>query len=351
MTGFGFGIIGCGMIADYHARAIAEIPNARLVATCSRSEERARKLAETHDADWTTDLDRLLVRDDLDVVTICTPSGAHLDVALAAARARKHIIVEKPLEITLDRCDEIINAARGAGVKLATVFPSRFADSSRALFNAVEEGKFGRMTLCDAYIKWYRTQKYYDSGDWRGTWELDGGGALMNQSIHAIDLLQWLAGPVESVTATVATICHDRIEVEDTAVASLSFASGALGTIVGSTGVYPGLLKRIELSGDRGTAILEEEDVTFWKFDPDTPEDEKIRADFQQRRSADGGGGAADPCTINHENHRRQFVDFIRSIELDADPLVDGDEGRKSVEIIRAIYQADREGRRIDLPL
>ncbi|MFH0964673.1 MAG: Gfo/Idh/MocA family oxidoreductase [Planctomycetota bacterium] len=351
MKKFGFGIIGCGMIADFHARAIAEIPNARLVAACSRSRENAQKVAEKRGAQWTTDLKDLLSRGDLDVVTICTPSGAHQEYALAAVRARKHVIVEKPLEITLERCDAIIEAARDAGVKLATVFPSRFSDSARTMFRAVDEQKFGRLSLCDAYVKWWRTQKYYDSGGWRGTWKLDGGGALMNQSIHAIDLLQWLAGPVQSVSANIATLCHERIEVEDTAVASLVFASGALGTIVGSTAAFPGHLKRIELSGDKGSAILEDEDIVCWKFETESLDDARIRKEFEAKRSSEGGGGAADPSTINYENHRRQFVDFLRAIELDAEPLVNGEEGRKSVEIILAIYRSSREGCRVDLPL
>ena len=351
MAEYRFGIIGSGMISEFHAKAIEEIDNARIAAFYDVVPEAAQRQATAHNADAELDFGTFLARDDIDIVTICTPSGAHLGPCIDAIRAGKQVICEKPLEITPERCDQIIGAAREAGVKLATIFPSRFEESSKVMRRAVDDGKFGRLVLCEAYVKWWRSQKYYDSGDWRGTWKLDGGGALMNQSVHDIDLLQWIAGPVMKVTANVATICHHGIEVEDTAVASLVFASGALGTIVGTTGAWPGHLKRIELYGEKGSAIMEDKDIVCWKFDPDTPEDERIRTQFAQTRSAEGGGGAAAPENIAHENHRRQFVDFIKSIDLDLDPLVTGEEGRKSVEIICAIYQSAKQQRPVELPL
>ena len=351
MAEYGFGIIGCGMIANFHARAIGEIPGARVVAVYDVIADCAERVAKEYGAKAYSDLDAMLAREDVDIVTVCTPSGAHLEPALAAIRAGKDLIVEKPLEITPERCDRIIGAARKAGVKLATVFPSRFEEASRAMHDAVEQGKFGRLVLCEAYVKWWRSQEYYDAGKWRGTWELDGGGALMNQSIHNVDLLQWIAGPVQKVFGTMATICHNGIEVEDTAVASLTFASGSLGSIIGTTGAWPGHLKRIELYGDKGSAIQEDEDIIYWKCDPDTPEDEAIRKRFSETRSEEGMGGASAAENIAHENHRRQFVDFIKAVQLDAEPLVTGEEGRKSVEIICAIYKSAREGRPVELPL
>ena len=346
-----FGIIGSGMISEFHAKAIEEIDGAEVVAFFDVVPEAAERQAKAHSADAETDFNRFLARDDVDIVTVCTPSGTHLGPCIAAIRAGKHVICEKPLEITPDRCDRIIEEARKADVKLATVFPSRYEESAKVLHRAVEEGKFGRLVLCEAYVKWWRSQEYYDSGNWRGTWKLDGGGALMNQSVHDVDLLQWIAGPVMKVTANVATLCHEGIEVEDTAVASLVFASGSLGTIVGTTGAWPGHLKRIELYGDKGSAILEDEDIVCWKFNPDTPEDERVRADFAKTRSTEGGGGSSAAENIAHENHRRQFVDFVKSIDLDVDPLVTGEEGRKSVEIICAIYRSAAEGRPVELPL
>ena len=163
----------------------------------------------------------MLADPNVDIVTIATPSGAHMEPAVAAARAGKHVIVEKPLEITLKKCDRIIEACEKAGVKLAAIFPSRFHDSSVKLKRAIDGGRFGRLTLGDAYVKWFRTQAYYDSGAWRGTWALDGGGALMNQAIHSVDLLTWLMGPVVEIQANTATLAHERIEVEDAAVATL----------------------------------------------------------------------------------------------------------------------------------
>jgi predicted dehydrogenase len=349
MKTYGFGIIGCGMIADFHSAAIADLKHGRLVAVSSRKEANARRLADRYKVDWYTDYDDMLKRKDLDIVCVCTPSGAHRNPAVAAARAGKHVIVEKPLEITLERCDDIINACDQAGVRLCAIFNSRFTEGSQLVKKTIDSGRFGVLTLGDAYIKWHRTQQYYDSGGWRGTWELDGGGALMNQSIHAIDLLQYFMGPVKSVQAFTATLAHERIEVEDTAVAALRFENGALGVIEGATAAYPGMLKRVEVSGSKGTVILEEEDITKWQFDPELPEDAEIRQRFAQRRS--GGGGAADPRAINHANHRRQMENLINAVENGVPHLVDGREGRKAVEIILAIYKSSREGRIVELPL
>jgi UDP-N-acetyl-2-amino-2-deoxyglucuronate dehydrogenase len=283
------------------------------------------------------------------VVTIATASGAHLEPAVAAARAGKHVIVEKPLEITLKRCDQIVDACDKAGVRLATIFPSRFHDSSQELKRAVEAGRFGRLTLGDAYVKWYRTQAYYDSGAWRGTWQLDGGGALMNQAIHSVDLLQWLMGNVAEVRACTATLAHERIAVEDTAVASLRFANGALGVIEATTAAWPGYLKRIELHGSHGSAMIEEEDIVKWDFAKKDRRDAAIER--QMARSKSTGGGAADPAAIGHQAHAKQFRDFVESIQTGRAPLIDGREGRRAVEIILAIYKSAETGKSVTLPL
>ena len=345
----GFGIIGLGLIAEFHARAVQALPeaNARLVASCSRSEDKVRSFSRKHDCQGYTSLQEFLRHPGLDVVCICTPSGAHLEPALAAAAAGRHLIVEKPLETTPERCDRIIAAAGKAGVSLAGVFQSRFHEAAAAVKGAVEEGRFGRLVLGDAYVKWYRTQGYYDDGGWHGTRALDGGGALINQSIHAVDLLQWFMGPVESVQAFTGTLGHERIEVEDNAVAALRFAGGALGVIEGSTAVYPGFLKRIELSGTRGSAVLEEETLKTWEFAEARPEDEAIRARFAA--GASSGGGAADPAAISFEGHRRQFEEFLQALDSGRPPLVDGTEARKSVAIIHGIYESARRGRLVRL--
>ena len=238
--GLGFGIIGCGMISKFHAKAIAEVPNAQLVGCFDMVPEAAERLAAETGCKAYRDLRSLLKNPDVQVVTIGTPSGAHLEPAVAAARAGKHVIVEKPLEITLKRCDKIIEECGKAGVVLSTIFPSRFHESARLIKGAIEGGRFGRLTIGDAYVKWYRTQQYYDSGAWRGTWKFDGGGALMNQAIHSVDLLAWLMGPVAEISSFTAMLAHERIEVEDVAMATLRFANGALGVIEATTAAYPG---------------------------------------------------------------------------------------------------------------
>lgn len=345
----GFGIIGCGMISRFHARAIAEIRGAQVAACYDAVPAAAQKLAEEVGCRAHARLEDLLADPQVHVVTICTPSGAHLEPAVAAARAGKHVIVEKPLEITLKRCDAIIHACEQAGVKLATIFPSRFHASSQEMKRAVDAGRFGRLALADAYVKWYRSQAYYDSGAWRGTWQLDGGGALMNQAIHSVDLLTWLAGPVAEVNARTALLAHERIAVEDTAVAAVRFENGALGTIEATTAAYPGHLKRIELHGSAGSAVMEEEDIVFWQFAKPQRRDQAIHEAMTRRRS--GGGGAGDPAAIGHHGHRMLFEDMLRAIRRDGTPAIDGHEGRRSVEIILAIYKSAETGRPVALPL
>ena len=345
----GFGIIGCGMIAHYHARALGDIRGAKLAACFDKIPAAADKLAEATGCRAYYDLDALLADPAIDVVTIGTPSGAHLEPALAAAGAGKHVIVEKPLEITLRRCDKIIAACDRAGVVLSTIFPSRFHHSSRELKRAVEQGRFGRLTLGDAIVKWHRTQAYYDSGAWRGTWELDGGGALMNQAIHSVDLLTWLMGPVAEVRARTGLLAHQRIAVEDAALATVEFVGGAMGLIEATTAAYPGYLKRIELHGSEGSAVMEEEDIVKWDFAKPSRRDAAIHARMTERKS--GGGGAADPKAIGHHGHARQFQDVLAAIKKGTRSLIDGPEGRRSVEIILAIYKAAETGRAVTLPL
>jgi UDP-N-acetyl-2-amino-2-deoxyglucuronate dehydrogenase len=346
---YGFGIIGLGMIAEFHAKAIAAMNGGDLVACYSRSSGKADAFAKSFGCAGYSSLEEFLAHEGLDIVTICTPSGFHLEPALEAIAAGKHLIVEKPLEVSLERCDAMIEAARKRGVTLAGVFPSRYHEAAAAIKRTVDEGRFGTLTLGDAYVKWYRTQEYYDNGGWRGTWKYDGGGALMNQSIHAVDLLQWFMGPVASVQAAAATLIHERIEVEDTAAAVLRFANGALGVIEGTTSVFPGFLKRIEISGSGGSAVLEEEDLRLWQFAEESEADVRLRETFLSKTKS--GGGASDPKAIGFHGHQLQFEDFCRSLAAGQPPAVDGGEARKSVEIILAVYESARTGKRVDLPL
>ena len=341
MKKMGFGIVGCGMIAGFHAKAI-EAAGGELIGCYDKLPLAAERLAKEYRATPYQDLKEMLANPAIDIVTIGTPSGAHMDPAVLAAEAGKHVIVEKPLEVTLERCDRIINACNKAGVTLSTIFPSRFHPSSTQLKKAIDANRFGKLTLGEAIVKWYRTQEYYDSGSWRGTWALDGGGALMNQAIHSVDLLLWLMGPVEELTAITGLLAHERIEVEDTAVASLRFKSGALGTIVATTAAYPGYLKRIEIHGTTGSAMIEEEDIVTWDFAESAEEDAAIRESMLGKLS--GGGGAADPAAIGHQAHAKQFANVLNAIEKGEKPLIDGREGRKSVETICAVYEAARKG-------
>ena len=345
----GFGIVGCGMIADFHARAIADTRGAELVACCSSRFVSAKKFADKHSIAPHKSLDEMIADPNVDAVAICTPSGAHMEPTVAAAKAGKHVIVEKPLEINLKRCDQIIRACEKNDVRLATIFPSRFHKASKLLKEAIDKGKFGRLTMGDAYVKWYRTQAYYDSGKWRGTWDLDGGGALMNQAIHSVDMLLWLMGPAAEVTAQTATLAHKRIEVEDVATVMLRFENGALGVIEATTAAFPGWLKKIEIHGSEGSACIEEEDIKQWQFAKMTAADKRIAKAFQN--VTETGGGAADPSAIGHAGHTAQFKDFVAAIKSGDSPAIDGPEGRRSVELIRAVYKSARSGKTVRLPL
>jgi UDP-N-acetyl-2-amino-2-deoxyglucuronate dehydrogenase len=345
----GFGIVGCGMISSFHARAIADVRGANLVACFDTREPAAEKFAAEYGCKAYTDLDAMLADPKVSIITIATPSGAHMEPAVAAAKAGKHVIVEKPLEITLKRCDAIIQACKKGRVQLGAIFPSRFHDSSVKLKQAIDAGRFGRLTLGDAYVKWYRTQQYYDSGAWRGTWALDGGGALMNQAIHSVDLLTWLMGPVIEIQANAATLAHVRIEVEDAVVATLRFANGALGVLEATTAAYPGYLKRIEIHGSEGSALLEEEDLKAWDFAKPRKEDQAILEEMKGHKST--GGGASDPAAIGHHGHAIQFRDFVEAVKKNRPPAIDGYEGRRSVEIILGVYKAAETGKPVKLPL
>jgi predicted dehydrogenase len=345
----GFGIIGCGMISRFHAKAVADIKGAKVTACFDSFTSAADKFGADIGCKVYHDLGKMLADKSVDVVTICTPSGVHAEPAIDAAKAGKHIIVEKPLDITLKRCDAMIAAANKAGVVLSTIFPSRFHESSQLMKKAIEAGRFGRLAMGDSYVKWFRTQEYYDSGAWRGTWALDGGGALMNQAVHSVDLLLWFMGQAVEVSAYTSTLAHKRIEVEDVAVANVKFANGALGVIEASTATWPGELKRIEISGDAGSAILREEDLAVWKFAKETKNDEAIRQKMASRTQT--GGGAADPKAIGHHGHMLQFQDVLNAIKKGKKPLIDGPEGRKAIELILAIYKSAETGKPVKLPL
>jgi len=339
-----FAIIGAGNIGKIQAEAIQHIPDARVSVVCNRGETSGQALAKKVGATWVADYRDAVIRNDVDVVTICTPSGTHMEIAVAAAKAGKHLLVEKPIDITVARVDTMLAAVEEAGVTLACVFPLRFAEGVDKAIVALDAGRLGRLTLANCSVKWFRPQSYYD-GNWRGTWEFDGGGALMNQSIHNIDLLQWLAGPVKTVMAQTGTLAHD-MQTEDTASALLTFAHGGLGVIQGATSCWPGDRARVELHGDRGSIVLEEGRIVVWKLADATEEEEATMLNLETQQ----GSGAADPTAIGYEMHRRQIVDLVEAIRTDRPAAIEGAEARKAVEIIRAIYLAASEQRVITLP-
>lgn len=345
----GIGIVGCGMISRFHLRALQDIPGTRPVAFFDQVPAAAQKLQkevqEQHGitCDIPASLDALCKHKDVNIVIITTPSGNHMEPAVAAASAGKHVVVEKPMEITLERCDAIINACDKNNVKLCTIFPSRFGDANVELKKAITTGRFGRLTLGETTCKWWREQSYYDQGGWRGTWALDGGGAFMNQAIHNVDLLLWMMGDAELIFGFTSLLAHERIEVEDTGVCCIKFKSGALGVIQATTSIWPGYPKTIAIHGDQGSAVIEQDDLLRWDFKTPKPEDDAIRTRFSQKVGA--SGGSSNPAAISHEGHARQLKDFIQAIQQNRAPAVDGREGRKAVQAIVGIYTSNKTGK------
>jgi len=345
MRKWNFGIIGAGVIADFHARAINDIPQARLVGFCDGGSGRAAELAQKYACSRFANYDQMVHSGDVDIVTIATPSGFHLEPSVAAAKAGKHVICEKPLDVTLERVDTMIEAHRNAGTRLGGVFQNRFVDAVAPLKKAIDAERFGTVTYAGAYIPWWRPDDYYKDS-WHGTWRLDGGGALMNQGIHMVDLLCYLAGPVESVQAFTEKRGHQQIETEDTSVAALRFTSGALGVIYGTTASYPGQLKRFEITGTRGTVVYLEDSFPVWQFEEENDEDHKIRRCFSRTQTT---GGASDPAAIPYQNHTRNFQAFVDALERGKEFCLNGEQARKAVEVVLAVYKSAAEERIVKL--
>lgn len=336
----GFGIIGVGMIADFHAQAIAHTKGGRLVGVATRNADNARAFAAKHALAFsTTSVDELVARPDIDVVCVTTPSGAHLEPALAAVRAGKHVVIEKPIEITTERADELLRAADAAGVKISPIFQARFGEGARTIKAAIDAGRFGRLVLASAYVKWHRSAEYYTG--WKGSLKLDGGGALINQAIHGIDLLQWFAGMPSEVFCWKTRRVYAHIEAEDTATAALKYPSGALGTIEATTAAWPGWQRRIELCGEKGSAMLEDDHVAHWDFRDELPGDDAIRA---KKADAKMRSGAGAPGAISFEGHRRQIQDMIDAVRDERPVAIDGHEARKAVALIRGLYASAERG-------
>ncbi len=337
-----FGIIGAGVAGRYHAQAIAQTPGARLVAVCASRTERAIPLAEAFGAGVEPDVDALLARNDIDAVCICTPSGQHAAQGIAAAQAGKHVLVEKPIATTLADADALINACRAAGVHLGVALQRRTDPDFCAVRDAIAAGALGRLALGIITVPYLRTQEYYDSADWRGTWALDGGGVLMNQGIHLVDLLLWLMGNDVVEAQAYTTTLARAIEVEDCVSAALRFADGAMGTIAATTVVAPGFPHRVEVYGTHGGVQIEGEAIVRWDTTIETTA-AAPRAGSGAGRQAAGAG--AHPTGISAIGHTRIMHDFAAAIRNQRAPLVAGEEARRALAVVLAIYESARTER------
>jgi UDP-N-acetyl-2-amino-2-deoxyglucuronate dehydrogenase len=337
------GILGAGNISETHARAAAGLPNVRVSAVCGVNEARVRAIAERYGATPYLDLDAFVRHRPLEVVAIGSPSGLHGAHVAAAAAQGLHVLVEKPLEVTTERIDEIAASVERAGVTLGVFFQDRSTPEFLALKREIDAGALGRLTLADARVKWYRPPEYYSQSTWRGTWALDGGGALMNQSIHTVDLLLWLCGDVRRVYAKAVTALH-AIEVEDTVVAVLEFESGVVGTFEATTAAWPGYDRRVSLTGTNGTIVIEQGRVVR--------RDLRGAAAGSEAAPGDAGAGvsASSPVVADASAHQRVIEDFLDALAAGRPPRVDVREGRRSVALARAIYESSRLGQPVDVP-
>jgi len=332
----GFGIVGTGVIGAIHADAIALLPSARLAAVTDVDAVAAAAFAAARGCPAEPDLGALLARRDVDVVCVCVPSGLHAAIGIQVAEAGKHLVVEKPIDVSLEAADRLIDAARTAGVALTVISQHRFDPGLVELKRLLDDGTLGRLVLGEASTKWYRTQAYYDSAPWRGTYAMDGG-SLMNQGVHYVDLLRWCMGPVAEVSAVCSTQAH-QIEVEDTSLAVVRFVSGAVGTILSSTAAFPGFPQRLEITGTQGTVTVEDGRIAGRALTGEAAANPAPAADT-------GLSGAADPAAVDIASHAAQLADLLDAVDTGREPAVSGPDGRDALEIILAVYESSRTGR------
>jgi UDP-N-acetyl-2-amino-2-deoxyglucuronate dehydrogenase len=334
-------LVGCGRISRTHFDAIDEVEGLELAGVCDVIGDRARSAGEQNDVPWFTSYQKMLEEVDCDVVTICTPSGLHPQHGVLAARAGKHVVCEKPMAITLHGADELVHACDDSGVHLFVVKQNRLNPAVQLVKRALDKGRFGRLYLANTTVRWTRPQEYYDQAPWRGTWEFDGG-AIMNQASHYVDLIQWLAGPVESVMAKTATLAR-RIETEDTGVALLKFRSGALGVIEVTMLTWPRNLEgSLTLLGEKGTVKIggtAVNRVEHWSF-ADYDDDDKLVT-----------AASTSPPTVYGFGHAGYYRNVLAVLQGNARPETDGRAGRKSLELILGIYESAKTGSEVPIPL
>lgn len=345
------GVVGCGVVHGTHCEAIKNIDGAKLAAVYDVVPERAKATGEKYGAPATESFEALF--DLVDVVNICVPSGLHAELGIKAAKAGKHVLVEKPIDTTYAKALSLVQAAETAGIKLGVISQHRFSNDIRQLHTLAQDGSFGRLLQGDCYNKWYRSQAYYDSGDWRGTWELDGGGCLMNQGVHYVDMIQWIMGGVKAVQAQVRTAAHERIEVEDIANALVEYKNGAVGVIQGSTSFYPGMAERLEIHGVFGSGVIEGDRIKFLKIDPincgqglygDGVNKQPTPSVHLHGEGAGAATGSADPTAAFGNQHQLQIEDFIKAVTDDGTPYVTGHAALEPLKVILAIYDSGRQG-------
>lgn len=342
----GYGIIGTGAVAAAHAMAIINSEYAELVAVFDVVPERAREFAAKYNVQAVEKFEDFLQFPGLEAVTVATPSGFHHDPVVAAAKAGKHILCEKPLDITLDKIDDMIRVCDECNVLLAGIFQSRFKKAVIAIRKALDEGRFGKLVSVAAKQLWFRDDSYYKSASWRGTWAVDGGGALMNQGSHTVDLMLYLAGDVKRISAHTANFLHD-IEVEDTACVRMEFVNGANGTLEVSTACQPGYPMTLELTGTKGSVILKAETIERWSFVDERPEDEVIRKELGIVAANSGGASAA--MDFDYRGHMYHVDNLARAIRNGEELMLSGKDGRLAVEFIQAVYESSRTGAPVTL--
>ena len=342
----GFGIVGCGLVSQFHGAAIMNSEKAELVAATDLDGERLSKFLDDFGGEPAESFEALLDDDRIDVVNILTPNAMHADFAIPALRAGKHVIVEKPPEMRLDRTDDMIAAKNENDRKLAICLQVRFRESIRAIKNAIEQGRFGNLLEGDAYMKWFRDTDYYLMDDWRSKRE-SGAGVTIQHAFHYIDLLHHLLGPVAVVDARMTNLAHPDVQLEDTLKAFLTFESGAEGLVEASTALWPGRPPRIEVNGEDATAVTEGEIMLAWDFRDEQPQDEEI-LQIGRGTVAAGGTGAAD---LSYEEHMWLIEDMVDAIEQDREPYIPAEHARHSLEVALAMYKSADEGVPVELPL
>lgn len=341
-----FGIIGGGMAGPLNAGALKDIPEAEIVAFADIKEDLCKEFCKKYDIkDWYTDYKELLKRDDIDAICVVTPPFLHEEMVINAAKAGKHVMCEKPISVNLLQADRMIKACEEANVKFGVIFMYRFMDQAQTIKKALDENRLGKLICVDCSGKCFRSDEYYASGLWRGTWNGEGGGSIISQTVHFIDLMLYLIGDVENLSGDYMTTIHNDIEVDDVASAHFKFKNGALGTLTSSSAVRPGYPRYLEIHGEKGTIKIVEEEITEWKVEGMNEED------YITKTKIDSGDTSSKAGYVATENHRRQLTDFINAIKEDGKPLVDGYEARKTLEFIRAIYQSGDTEKLVRFPI